>query len=747
MFCSNCGVKVQDHLNFCPQCGAKLVTGAVNTEAEELLQTTEEHLSGEVADIVDIHSSEDTEDNCTSENTQEEKLFPVESKEQEMVPAEQVKYCPECGQKNGIHDRFCQECGFSFAGETVERKFQEDAGDAGYDGNKKGLSKKGIGIAVGVAAVVIVGAVQLLSGGKTKQIVYLKDNEINSASGKKMEARVISDHFFDDEDDAGIGGGSLIPVQYTDNGKYVFYMKHYDSGLGDLYCKEAASKKDTEDKLDSDVISYTVADNKTIVYLKDDSDRKLYISNRTDKEKIASDVQSYWISGDKKNVMWSEFDGEETKLYVQDLAMKNGPLKIDAYTSLIDYAKDFSTIVYLKEDALYVCSDLAESNKIASDVDEYSIQVSNIDKDPVIYYEKYEDGDSVNFYDLVEDDMLAKDEKMEEPDIDDYTVMKRTTDWWGNVTKQAVTDESYYEALELYEQKEQREDIRQEMKEYEYGLRNMDIYYYHKGESTKLASVIGSVEAEAADGIFYVKTDMESVEKVKFSSIVDDYYEDYDRSKVDQAIRNAGQLYYLEGDKGAGTLVGNFDCADVTDIYAIENRAEKTIYLERVTGSYDEDSGDYKSSRELYSFSADSDGGNCSLITDVYSGFAGRSSDGIYYYRDEKDGEASLYLNDTKIDDDVSTSSRVVSVDGGVLYMKDLNADEDEGDLYYYKKGKTFRIDDSVTDGTYFEPYSGTIVYLTDYNYSKEHGDLCAFDGKEVINVDTDVTCVFYDVK
>ena len=84
------------------------------------------------------------------------------------------------------------------------------------------------------------------------------------------------------------------------------------------------------------------------------------------------------------------------------------------------------------------------------------------------------------------------------------------------------------------------------------------------------------------------------------------------------------------------------------------------------------------------------------------------------------------------------------SDDDRLLYLKDIDSDQQEGELYSYYKGKTQKIAGDCAAGSYGVVEGGKVAYLSDYSFKRDNGDLMLYNGKDSSKIDTDVTCVFF---
>lgn len=696
-FCAQCGTSMEEEASFCPKCGAPVEEPAAQESAEKAAEAT------------------------VAEQASAEQQIPVEQ-----APSEQQT--------------------------PVEQAPKKEP-----DTKKEKKSGK-LGVVIGIAAVlvvVIVAAIGLAvaltskgSGSKdtAQQLVYLKDNELMTITGNKNTPLFVSDKYYANKDDYSLSAyysmtglfASLnirfnYPLQYTDDGKYMFYPKKMNNGRYDLYYRKTNGKAEDEEKQDSDVIMHTVVSKNTVVYLKGD-DRKLYISNMKDKDKIADGVESYWVTENGRYVLWTQRDDDKLKLYVQD-TKKSEKTKIDTIDYLVDHSEDFSVLVYIKNDDVCVCRNFKDKETIAKDVSD--VYTYNIDDKLEMYYVK-ESEKECTLYDMFSDENAEADEAMVEPDITDYQTVTTEEGYWGprEVVK---TDDAYYDALDRYYEKVSRDSVREELKDSDAGIYNWEIYYYVPGkkEAAPVVQFTGfSMEAVTGDEalLCYAEIDMEQLDgKMDISEFLEgDYYDIIDEMVV--AVNETVSIKLV-----AGESVKEFrglELGESGDISFYHNKKTNEIYIVNEMGDGD---------TNLYTWNYRKDGTECELLTEDIFSIVLSIDDGIYYTADANSAgdSADLYLNGDKLDSDVYPYS-VMKEEGNLLYIKDVDSQHQEGTLYCRQKGKSVKVSDDVALGFYGVVKGGKVAYLTDYNFKRYRGDLMLFDGKNSSQIDTDVNCIFF---
>ena len=185
--------------------------------------------------------------------------------------------------------------------------------------------------AVGViAAVVVIGGVVKIVGGlggskSDSYITYVKDGYINQSDIEHYKKKPVEyqGRYGSTSDD---GENYSAGVSYSKDGKYICYptdVNYGDDSIEFRLNMQKVGKTEEPVKIDSSVTSYTILDNNKILYKKAGNDT-LYINDKKgNKEKIASDVNYFYLDSDQKNIVWSESNGDGTiNVCQQDVALK-----------------------------------------------------------------------------------------------------------------------------------------------------------------------------------------------------------------------------------------------------------------------------------------------------------------------------------------------------------------------------------------------------------------------------------------
>lgn len=298
-------------------------------------------------------------------------------------------FCHNCGNELPEGAAFCGVCGAPVsaapqapvveaptapvfdepAAPVYETPVQEPVAPAPK--SKKPLIIAGIAAA---AVVVLVLLFALLGGSKPKvpeYYLFIKDGEINGMNlGSKDPWEITSKLAKDAPEYSFSDSASMLSgmITLSEDGKTIFFPDRFGSGFNysfNLYCRSVSSHKKEAVKIASDVESYQVNANGSIVLLRSsDSDLYSYNVKKEDKEKIASAVRSYYTSDDLKTVVYLTYEG--------DLYRKVGTkdkVKIDSeVTSLISVSEDLDTVLYRKDDSVYRRTGSKDKEKVDTDI-------------------------------------------------------------------------------------------------------------------------------------------------------------------------------------------------------------------------------------------------------------------------------------------------------------------------------------------------------------------------------------------
>lgn len=643
-------------------------------------------------------------------------------------------FCKKCGTEMANDAEFCPNCGEKTSvGEAA--KTEQTAVTVATNGTtavsvlekaKKPIPKKAIIAVGGLVAVVLLVVVisSLFKSGAKEHLMYIKDNELLSVDGKK--SNVVGDEVYDNKNDRY---SIEYYIDYSDDGKYVYYPQEFIGYRFDLYYSKVGKKNAEGTKIASNVSDYVPLDGGKVLYLTDGK-MYLYDQKKDEKEKIVSDVSFMVASKDRKQVMWRTNDNA---LYVSDVAFKKDKIKIESgITSLLDYSDDFKQIAYTKNDKLYMVLNFEDKRKVASEVYSY-IESAGDSQD--IYYMEFKDKDELTLMDFVNDDMLAEDKAIKEPRIEDYQTQEKRETYWGEQTY-TVTSDEYYEKLKEFSEKESRDRVRKYLEEELLGVQKGYIYRYDvKKDESVLVQESYVLDTCCDERVMsYLALDVEKIEKMDFSDIVedDDYYEI--EEMIEDHAKDALSVNLFYNGKSVQLSTGNVGMPDLLNVLTTPDGKICYIVIE------DDDEED---ERYLYKTNLAKFNGNTELISDEFSNLEAVTDDGVYYMVDVEDSLGDLYCDKERLDKDVKRYSLKTMRNGkGVLYLADADDEDTVGTLKLHNGSKATEIAEDVS--YYMSSEKGGIAFLTDYSFKKYEGTLKTYEGKKVKTIAEDVSMIAY---
>ena len=586
--------------------------------------------------------------------------------------------------------------------------------------------------AAAVAAVVLVAQLAaLLPSGGGKDIFLYRTVDDELMFRKDLKAKTEAVELSDDEPSS---------IRFTRDGKYIYFMEGYGSSdeTADLYRMETAKigkKGASPEKVSSDVNRYSLRllPSGGAVYVRGGEDGQLRFFDGKESYKLASDVNGYGFSIDEKGAYayYTENDPSDYTLTLYRVQIKDGGTKEkllkDADAIYTDY--DAEVLVYGRSNGdggeweydetydVYSQVPGGEKTKLLSDVSSV-LDVFVEDGKAVILY-MTANTEKHTLYDFVSDSLASSDAGETEPDYDDYQVQNAwgwmTTDW-----------DAYEEAYEKWYAVENRNYIRQSLKDTEYNITTYNLSRYENGKDTLLAEGLAFAPTySAADGIYlYARADQEisavcDVQDLEYGEQVYEKMDAAERSWY-QHVGGAESEFDLDEDGDIGSLF-------------ILNGSEAVL-----TAYEDGES-------EIRAYSVGKNGLTfVSTITDDdYTGITkGRSGgkDAVYYFTDmDSDysaGELMRYAGGKS--ESVAKDAGQVEIldDGAVFKMEDVDYNDRRGvtecTLYVMRDGKGERIaDDVAVSGVAFLD-SKRVVYISD-------GDLYVWNGRDSEKLASDV--------
>ncbi len=680
------------------------------------------------------------------------------------VDVEKKAFCTSCGNEIKSGDSFCQKCGAAII--TIVKQPEEvkpvesnhvetystevaplEDKPSSISKSKKIFSKKpfiiaGAVVAAGIIITALVGIivliVSLVSGGGSKNnyALYIKDKEIMYTSLKKdAKPFQITDNFISSDssiDNEDIADASYAIGYYTylsKDGKKLFYpdkLSDSDDGFN-LYYKTLKSDSKSV-KIDSSIINYNVNDSADIVtYLKDDDEGNLYQYNiKTDtKDKIASEVETFYVTDDGKKVVYINFDNE---IYIKT-AKKDKEKIVSDVEKLIKCNDKLTAVYFTKEDALYKYVEGKDKSKIVSEI--YKV-LTIYDSGELYYLKSNESTNSI--MDFVNDDMKESDSLITYPIMPDYPYSwnyDTYDEYEAAYNAYEVAYDEYSAALDAYYDKMDRDDLRESLETYEFDLSTYSLYYFD-GSTEKLVTdsfLYNSSYNYAVDSpvIIYKSSDLSNFNKINLSEITSVYSVE---SQIQISMSENSALNVAVKDKANNIEHNN------SSYYVINDSGTAVYFLDNIPE--EERCGDlYKISikngkvgtPELYD----------TEVHDSYYRFI--TDKKIMYYKDVDNSKGDFYINKSLIDYDVTTYITLYDEDASnIYYLTDYNEEKEYGTLKVYSDGKSKKIHDDVYDFS-LTP-DGRVLYLIDYSLTNYKGELYEWSSGKSKKIDDDVVCV-----
>ena len=775
MRCGNCGAELKDGDVFCPECGARM--------------------------------DEPDSDRTVILDDEEEAEEEVKAQEQpqaaasEPAPQPEDLYCPNCGMKLQAGDVFCDSCGYQLDGK----------GKKGKTGKKGGKLPLILGGAAAVAVVAVGGSFALKglsslgggSGDTPKELLFVSDGSVFGVNLKKPDEKPVeyTDSFYEsDEDDMG----DVFRISFpTVSGKYRFIPEDYNPGDGTYTLCYQTGKEELE-KIASGVQGYYVTGDHKVVYVKNNN---LYVCEPGEKEEkvdsdlkvsrlvpdgrmLDSDMSGVWVSQDGKNLLWAVNTGDEDSadFYCQDIELKGEKVKLASDSTLVDRTENFESILFKKDDALYLSKGMEKAEKLVSGVED--VMSVDLEKETFFYTAKGER--EAKLADYIADDMAEEDAQMKEPVRSDY---ERESGGYGlRSYSYTVVDDQYYDDLEKYQEKEERDKLREMIQEIDaIPISYTELYFYAEGQETLVTSDYSSSVASSdpswdsltdlsekskdfTSALLYKKEKPveESGKKTKFSDLdsydlqyrtkdngdIEEVYIGYERVVGNQESETSYFLYSNGVDKeldldGQTIQKSLYDSKNnqLVLLVADEEEAEVAVEGDRADSADDSDSTDRSDEKdeagELMTVSLKGETAelvpydeDVSFLELVYGG-------NIYYLKDVgENGEGDLYRNQESLMYDVRENGLWAVPDSkAVMALTDYDEDNQTGTLNLLRadseEGEEIA-SDVYLDAIVFTAFGQDCIFmLSDYSFERGSGDLLYYDGKETTTLESDVAAYF----
>ena len=632
--------------------------------------------------------------------------------------------CPKCGKTNEDSRVYCYQCNEMLSPsanrpivteKSKRRKKIQRAENAERRGgviraNKKRKIRPGRVIAfVIILAVLIVAAfftVKKLSEVKLAKlpVYYLKNDMLMAMNYDDGREYIISETPAIDPlnyDGTGIKEGAM---QFTPDYKYCYFLQSGDDASGYTLCKikvgvtELSEADETFVKIDTNVIEFQVSDNgKRVVYKKvgvTEGVGRLYYFDGSDSYGIADNVYSYRVDNDFKYVFYTKHtDGQVISLYEAKLKKPEKSTKVCDNVSEIEL---FGTnVVYVSQinGEQYIYS--KEYGKDAVELGKgKSIKIENVTDTSVYYSEATEM--TLSSKSVIDDAFAAADADITEPKPEDYE-----------------TAIEYDEALRLYDEKLQRDNIRKYFEDKPIKVSVYNLYVYRDGQIHVIDGTVTSIIDYCDDGsVIYVKMSS-TLEKINIA----DYNYGYDLEKdIVKKFAKSGVLCVHRADHTKVSVTDEnvphtFEDAVVSGNYVYYIARKSVLYsysfgsreaqelssdVSRLITTNDADVlyavYDYKTAINLSTVYRVTNSEMQFIVDDAASYSIVDSSNVIYVKCDGGKDYGTLYLNTgkkhTEIDSSVYAYRVVARGVDSILYFKNFTEQSGftpKADLYWYK--------------------------------------------------------------
>ncbi|MCM1040791.1 MAG: hypothetical protein NC434_15860 [Ruminococcus sp.] len=379
---------------------------------------------------------------------------------------------------------------------------------------------------------------------------------------------------------------------------------------------------------------------------------------------------------------------------------------------------DLSVLFYMKDDTLYRKETDGDREKISSDIQSV---VKAYDSGEVYYAKAAEE--ELSLSDYVIDDKKNEDAALREPEYPNTS--------WSDPARDTKM-EAYNKAMEEYYLKQNRDYLREALKEQRIPQTSYTLCYFDGKEETIVSETFTySSYSAAADApvIVYEAYDQSEDISIKLSEIENIYDVS---NQIMEALYTSAERYVAVGSASV-----DFDEEDAQDFRLSADG--KTLY-------YFDDVPEDKYYGELYQVSVSSSGelGNPDLYdSDVFINNLHIMKDGrLLYFKDFKDGSGELYVDKEKIDYEVYSYNFNYDEDANrVTYFSDWNDEKQYGTLSTCSIGKEA---EKIADDahTFCVMPNRNVLYLSDYSLKRYQGDLYLWNNKKSEKIDEDIYAI-----
>lgn len=704
--------------------------------------------------------------------------------------------CENCGAKLKRADAFCPECGAQVV--KVRRSERRAAAPTAAERGRKRLRFPfliaGAVLAValgGFLAVKEFGVLSRLFGKGSGEILFVSDGSVYGISlkGSGEKRTEYTDSFYGSEAAAPERIGRLFFPTVSRDGKYRFFPEDFNGQERTFtLCYQEGREKPR--RIASDVRGYHVTGDNQVIYVKNDS---LYVTRPGEQgKKVDSDLLvtfgsffnfGLWearagyglaVSKDESKMVWRTDSG----CYCQDIDLEEEKVKLVSDGFLLAYTENFESLLFQKDDgALYLSKNLQKAEKVADDAD----LVLATDLEKGTFYYTVVKAENVKLADYIEDDLAETDRAITEPVKSDYE--REVTSGFGTgAYTRRVVDDQYYEDLERWQRKLERDELRQWLAGKEVPVKYTELYFWDNGEETLVTSDYDSLLASVDISASVRKNDYTDLREKNsdFTGAlvyqkVPEREEEGRKAKLsglpvlrelDDSVQTAAEGLWIGNEEELLELLGvetvpatayeseYFLCVDGVEYdlglkgwlltqWIFDARSNQ-LYFDgfRMPG---EDRGYYSGIMSVNL--ADGAGQVREYAEDaslrlVYGG-------NVYYFQDwnSEDG-GDLYRNGEFVCDDVLEVWPVPGSNAAVA-VTDYDEDSQSGTLKLLseKGGEVVEIGADVDLTTFpFGAYGEDCIFMiSDYSSERKSGDLLYFDGKKTRVLESDVTAYFSD--
>ncbi len=679
-----------------------------------------------------------------------------------------MKNCPNCNAPVEDDALFCAACGGKIeapeektddviAPEKREPAAEEVPASEPVAAQPEKVEKKKkkflIPAIAAVAVIAIVLVIIALSGGSSapEGALYLADEELFFTDFGKNGGVQYTDKLNDTDYDIDDEGASAMDLTLLSmDGKRLFYPDRVDNDGFSLYYKKFGKLDSEGVRIDSNLDSteYYISENGNLVSYIKDGKLCLYNIKKEDKQKIDSDVSWFCMSEDGKTFLYQDYEG--------DLFRYNKEKdKVDSEVGSVWYiSEDFETLIYTKEDNLYLSVEGKDKKKIDSDVS-YVINAYSEDE---IYYVK-EDLVEAKLSAFVKDDLKEDDAKMTEPVVPTRPTYPESPDYpnyWEydsdeeydaaydayRVAYEAYEAEydkyqddmdaywddmdDYYDAYNVWEEKLDRDSLREELEENTVEYTIYKLCYYNGKENAVVCEDMTEYDYQ-----------------ISYDSPVILYSQNVrEEGSAQYKLSEIYSIYSLES-----SIQDSSDASESVKYLAKKAKAVELDVSEEATSFYFS-----LDAKTLYYFDEVDDEGYGELVSiDISKDKPGKSKpvdDDVYYYGArfiaedvhvyyKEDGE--VYMNGEKVDWETERYYEVWDADNKALYYM-CDYEDGEGTLKMYKKGKSITVSDDVN--SFILTPNGDLLYIYDWDDDDYRGELMLWNGKKSKAVATEVSAV-----